>query len=166
MDIRDELESKALNTVLQLLSRRSYAIGEIEQKLHQRGYAPATIAKIIAYCLERNYLNDHEYAQRWINNRLRFKPTGRIRLKQELKSKGIDEAIIEQELKNSITYETEIDLIQDIIRKEMNKKAEPNEKAFLDICRKLQRRGFTAEAIYTACRRVVPQVRAEFPPVD
>lgn len=54
--------------------------------------------KVFAKLREQNLINDEEFAEWWIDQRMSFKPKGKIALKKELLQKGIDREIVERKL--------------------------------------------------------------------
>lgn len=90
---------KALN----LISKRPRSKFEIQKYLKGKFYkeegSEKYIQKIIKKLIERNYLNDLEFAKWWVENRVSFKPRGRYLLLRELKSKGIADDICKKALK-------------------------------------------------------------------
>ncbi len=83
----------ALDRAVAYLASRARSRHEVEQKLLQSGYRPAT-AEMVLYKLEREgLLNDADFAQQWVEARATRK-LGRSRIAQELRRKGVsaDEA--------------------------------------------------------------------------
>ena len=83
----------ALDRAVAYLASRARSRHEVEQKLLQAGYRPAT-AEMVLYKLEREgLLNDADFAQQWVEARATRK-LGRSRIAQELRRKGVsaDEA--------------------------------------------------------------------------
>jgi len=98
-----EKKRKAINYAYLLLSYRSRSLREIEQRMQEKGYSAEIIGGTIQYLTEQGYLNDHEFAKQWIHNRLQNKPMGKWALQQELNRKGVDKAIIDACLAETIT---------------------------------------------------------------
>ena len=83
----------ALDRAVAYLASRARSRHEVEQKLLQAGYRPAT-AEMVLYKLEREgLLNDADFAQQWVEARA-LRKLGRSRIAQELRRKGVsaDEA--------------------------------------------------------------------------
>lgn len=73
---------------------------EVEQKLLEKEFTPEIVAKVMAFLEEYKYVDDREFAIRYVKERLRLRPRGIMLLRMELKEKGvaeewIDEAILE-----------------------------------------------------------------------
>lgn len=117
-----------LKKALSLLARRDYAEAELRQKLMQFGAAkhrftsddiwdesrqpsaldPAELDKVIEYCYRFNWLNDNDYAGKYIRARSE-KGYGFRRIALELKQKGLSPSIISEVAQhNPINYPAHI----------------------------------------------------------
>lgn len=105
----DEVK-KAITAALNLLSFRPRASGELQRKLREKGYSAESAEAAIKRMLELGYLNDADFADRWIENRQEHKPRSRKLLQQELRQKGIDSDTIDDAL-----AEIEIDEVTDAL---------------------------------------------------
>lgn len=78
----------ALDRAVSLLAVRAHSRHEIEQKLLQAHYRPATV-EMVLYKLEREgLLDDADFARQWVTARVSHK-LGRNRIAQELRRKGV-----------------------------------------------------------------------------
>lgn len=98
----DEI-ARATAAALQFLGYRPRSEGEIQRRLRQRGFADSAIDATIARLRDWRYVDDGDFAQRWIENRLVHRPRSARLLAQELRAKGVDagttaEAIDEAEI--------------------------------------------------------------------
>lgn len=57
---------------------------------------PRQIAHTIRRLSDLRYLNDHAYAQRWVERRLVSRPMGQARIKAELQAQGIAETVADR----------------------------------------------------------------------
>ncbi|EYE88198.1 hypothetical protein Q428_09205 [Fervidicella metallireducens AeB] len=89
-------ETKAYKYVLNLLKNRDYTEEQIKKKMIARGFSQSTIVKIINKLLEYNFINDFNYAQRYTNDCINFKKIGSNKIFYSLKSKGINQDILEK----------------------------------------------------------------------
>jgi regulatory protein len=62
----------------------------VRDRLRRGGYEPDAIEHAIARLHEWRYLDDADFARRWVENRTAHRPRGRRLLQQELRHKGID----------------------------------------------------------------------------
>ena len=67
-----ESNNKAVNYVVYLLSFRSRSEKEIRDKLVEKEYLPHQIEYAIDYCKERNYINDYDFANSFVRDKINF----------------------------------------------------------------------------------------------
>ncbi|HHW06524.1 MAG TPA: regulatory protein RecX [Clostridia bacterium] len=156
-----ELNKKALSYALTLLGRKRYAKNQLEQKLRNRGFPEEDVKAVILYCEERNYLNDGEFARFWIEDRIRFKPMGRRRLRSELLQQGIREEIINQVLDELLPEEQELLLAKNAVRAKLTKLQSQGVNQY-KLFNFLLRRGFSPEII----RRSIYELGIDFSEVN
>ena len=73
---------------------------EVRKKLNTLKASTESTEKIISFLKHNDFLNDERFAQFFIQGKLRIKKWGKIKLKYELKSRGINYQIIETSIKN------------------------------------------------------------------
>jgi len=95
---QQDLVDKARQNALRLLGYRPRSIMEVEQKLRQKGYADAVIMQTIDRLVAVDLLNDAAFAAYWVEQRETFKPRSHFALRQELQTKGISRALIDEAL--------------------------------------------------------------------
>ena len=81
---------------------------EIERRLEKSGFPPEIIASVVEECVTRGWVNDTEFAQRWIEDRADRKQYGRSRLAAELQRKGVDRETMKTAL-STIAVEDEVE---------------------------------------------------------
>lgn len=94
---------------------------------------------------EKNYLNDEDYARRYLSDALNIKKYGKIKSRYMLMSKGIDKNIIEKVMEN-YDYELEYMNALELIEKRISKD-ETDPKKINSTKNYLQGRGFEFEII-------------------
>lgn len=94
---------------------------------------------------EKNYLNDEDYARRYLSDALNIKRYGKIKSRYMLMSKGIDKIIIEKVMEN-YDYELEYMNALELIEKRISKD-ETDPKKINSAKNYLQGRGFEFEII-------------------
>lgn len=94
---------------------------------------------------EKNYLNDEDYARRYLSDALNIKKYGKIKTRYMLMSKGIDKKIIEQVMED-YDYELEYMNALELIEKRISKD-ETDPKIINSAKNYLQGRGFEFEII-------------------
>lgn len=90
----DAIRDKAYDRTLNLISRRPRSEWELRDYLKRKGYEPEVTEVTMGRLAERGYVNDLDFARRWVENRRLLKPTSKRRLAQELKQKQIADEII------------------------------------------------------------------------
>ena len=70
-------------------------IKEVKNKLYSFKVSSQLVENIVEYLIDNDYLNEERYTKMFIQGKLRIKKWGRIKLKYELRSKGIDIKIID-----------------------------------------------------------------------
>lgn len=94
---------------------------------------------------EKNYLNDEDYARRYLSDALNIKKYGKIKTRYMLMSKGIDKRIIEKVMED-YDYELEYMNALELIEKRISKD-ETDPKIINSAKNYLQGRGFEFEII-------------------
>lgn len=95
-------QQKLLNYCYDLLARRRYSIREMVTRLEARNHKSTDpcsedeLKWILEGLLKANLLNDRDYASFYLESQLRRKPVGPIKIKMQLRHRGIDEDIIKQ----------------------------------------------------------------------
>ncbi len=74
---------------------RPRSVKEMIQRLKQKCHRSFIIARVVDELEENKLLDDRAFAKLWIGDRINLKPSGRSLLVRELKSKGVDDAVIE-----------------------------------------------------------------------
>ena len=83
----------ALDRAVAYLAARARSRREVEQKLLQAGYRPATVEMVLYKLEKERLLDDADFARQWVEARS-HRSLGRSRIAQELRRKGVsaDEA--------------------------------------------------------------------------
>jgi len=97
----DEKESPSLNTMrafaYRLLGRREYSVYELHQRLERKWPAASDINVLIDALVTENLLSDERYVESFVRFRLqRFQ--GPLKIQAALRSKGVADALVAQEL--------------------------------------------------------------------
>jgi len=87
---------RCYNAATRFLGYRPRSRTEVEARLLQHGYRPATVGQVIARLRELELLDDAAFARYWAENREEFSPRGRRLMTLELRRKGLDRDTIER----------------------------------------------------------------------
>lgn len=81
----------ARSIVLRRLSATPRTRKELSDDLRKRGTADDVIDRVLNRFIEVGLIDDAEYARMWVSSRQRTKGSARSVLRQELRSKGVDD---------------------------------------------------------------------------
>jgi regulatory protein len=98
--------SRATEAALVFLSYRPRSEKEVRDRLRRGGFEQDAIEHAIARLHEWRYLDDADFARRWVENRTAHRPRGRRLLQQELRHKGIDVEIAREAIDDADLEET------------------------------------------------------------
>lgn len=155
-----DLELRYFDKVLNLIARRPRSEFEIRRylkgKLYKEENCEKFIDKLVDILKRKNYLDDFEFAKWWVGNRMRFKPRGKYLIKQELKSKGIEENLIDKALRSEkFTSQEEFCFALELGKNKMrllgNLKEDKDRKKVLDF---LLRKGFSYHVAWEVLKRL------------
>lgn len=91
---------KALAKLEELCARAEYSTGELRRKLYNWHITGADADDVIESLRQRRFLDDRRFARVFVRDKYRFNRWGRIKIRIELRAKGVsaeiaDEAIAE-----------------------------------------------------------------------
>ena len=151
----DDPFQNGLNYAYKLLSYRARSVREVETRLSQKGYSRSTIREVVDRLKDLDYLDDPEFARAWVGERIKNRPMGRLRLRYELRSKGIDDALIKATIGQLFQPEDEYRLAKQLAKKRLKGLGQPapnkRKKSTHDY---LARRGFSYEVISSVLREI------------
>jgi regulatory protein len=81
---------RATEAALHFLAYRARSEQEVRDRLKRGAFSPEAIEATITRLNDWRYLDDEDFARRWVESRARGKPRGQRLLQQELRQKGID----------------------------------------------------------------------------
>ncbi len=141
---------KLFDKALSLLGHRPRSKQEIRDRLWkkvQKDLRADLIERALDKLEEKGYLDDEEFAEWWVKERIRSRPRGKLLLRSELYKKGLDREFIEQVLRN-YSREDEISWAERLLEKKKGRYMclEPQERQE-KISAHLHRRGFSWDVI-------------------
>jgi regulatory protein len=154
--------SRLLDKATRILAMRDHSEQELRRKLsaqptfpgkpraEEDPFTPEDIEKVIAWCYEHRWLDDAQFASRFIASRSR-KGYGPQRIRQELQGKGIARDLSEAAMENC-----EIDwqeMARDIAERKFGEQLPTEWKERAKVQRYLQYRGFYMEDIQAVYSR-------------
>jgi regulatory protein len=153
--LADDAQESGYQKSIKFIGYRIRTTSEVDKHLRKKGIEPQVISRVIESLEENGLLDDENFAQMWIENRNEFRPRSHRLLASELRSKGINEEIIQ----NIIERTTPEDELAYLAAKKRIRRYEHLD--WQDFQRKLgsylARRGFS----YSTIKPVVSQLWAE-----
>ena len=140
-------KKRSLNYVLWHLSRKSFFIAPIREKLEKRKISPSTISYVIAKCEEYGFLDDEKEGQQYVRSQAR-KGVGTYLIAEKLKQRsGWDREKVRIHIDQCLSQEDQKSAIQDLIKKRYGSKNLTDPKTKQKAYNFLRRRGFPVEYI-------------------
>ena len=153
-------EETAYNRTLDYLSYRPRSRREVVEYLQRRDLPEVQIEGIVTRLLRSGLLDDEAFATYWVENRERFRPRGVRALRYELRSKGVDDEIIDRVI-------SVVDVSSSAYRAAGNKARQLGQKDYATFRRKLidflARRGFDYQVAKEAVERHWAELAIEEP---
>ncbi len=87
---------RARRYAVDYVARRARTVFEVRDALRQRGFAPDVAEQAVDRLISIGYLDDAAYAIRYVESRVRAKGYGPMRIRGELKRRGMDAALIDR----------------------------------------------------------------------
>lgn len=133
---------KIYNQTLGLIARRPRSEWEVKDYLRRKEAEPDAAESIIAKLQQKKFIDDFDFAKRWVESRRLLKPTSRRKLQTELYAKRVDDKIIKQVLEDDETSEYEV-LTQEVEKKRRQTRYQDDTK----LMQYLARQGYGYEDI-------------------
>lgn len=94
----DRKGPSAWDSALRLLGVRARSRQEMRDRLTRKGFEPDVVDEVMARLEQHNLLDDEEFASEWVRSRHLNSGKGRLALRHELRTKGVDESVISEAL--------------------------------------------------------------------
>ena len=161
-------ERKNLNTAkslaLKYLTYRARSRKEMGQYLKKKELAPLVVEQTLKNLEEAGYLDDQRFAMDWGRWRVEKKKFGKIRLRQELITKGIADDIIQTIFTTLYDLKSEKFLAMECAKKKLSSlDGLQNEKKMRLLANHLQRRGYSSDIVYETLKVTLKGSQNETP---
>jgi regulatory protein len=147
------LDEKGLrHKVIELLARREYSYGELEQKLQPLTEDEAAMYRVLDWVVEMGLQSDTRFTEMFIRSKA-ISGYGPVRIRMELRQKYIGADLIEfgfESIQDEINWSEEVDRL---IEKKANGLDLSDMKSKNKVMGFLQRRGFNLDQIYAGFDR-------------
>ncbi len=150
----------AWDAALRLLGARARSRQEMQDRLVAREFPPDEIERTMTRLDEWKLLDDEEFAQQWVRSRSSTSQRGRLALKRELRTKGIDDDVAAQALE-TIDAEAEREIAYSLAEKKLTFDADDladpavRAKAYRRLTGALGRRGYPPDVITSVVKDVI-----------
>lgn len=84
-----------LEAAARFLEARSRSVHEVRRRLTGAGYRPDLVEGAIQRLTELGMLDDEVFARAWVESRDRARPRGERAIREELRVKGLDRAVVD-----------------------------------------------------------------------
>ena len=149
--IAQDAAQKAQEYSFRYLSYRPRSTGELRSYLRRKGFDHQLIYMVIDDLQNRDYLNDSDFAQFWIEQRQTHRPRGTFALRYELLQKGVAPEIIDAAL---VDIDEKDAAMRAAERSAGRWRNLPRDQYWRKISGFLQRRGFSYETIREVAEEV------------
>ena len=150
-NVRDpeKARKKTFDRAVNLLTFKPRSEAELRDRLLEKAWTNSEIVEeVIGKLKEYNYVNDEDYATSLAASKLRQKPVGPHRLRQELRRKKLDNDVIEKAIGAAFEEYPEEDLIEEAFAKRVRTRGAPESRADLKkLFDHLMRLGFDYDLI-------------------
>jgi len=152
--LKTDERNKVINSALGYLSYRQRSQQEVFQKLRSKDYSHEDIEFAINYCIERNYINDIEFARSFIHDKSKLNKYGSVRIKYDLIKKGVDKSIIDQVLQAD--FEEEYSTALEVAEKKLaSYRSDDKNSQYRKLGGFLQRRGYPYDVVSKVLRELL-----------
>jgi regulatory protein len=148
-----------LEAAARFLEARQRSVAEVRRRLRGAGYRPDLVEGAIERLVELGILDDEAFARAWVESRDRARPRGERAIRDELRLKGIDRAVIDavlEERRSGEDAEPDRDAAERLLERNMRslaRVADPRQRRARAYAL-LARNGFDPDV----CREVAAQV--------
>jgi len=146
--------NNAINVALRYLTYRQRSEKEIFDKLNSKEYPDKLIYQAIDYLKSKGYINDREFARSFLQDKTNINKYGPIKIKNQLKLKGISNTIIDEivDMDRDDEYQMSLELASKRISRYKN---EERSAIYRKLGGYLQRRGFSYEVVNQVLKELV-----------
>lgn len=144
---REDLLEKARNYAFLLLKFRLRSERELYQRLKHRKFEEPIIRQTLDFLKKRGFIDDEAFARTWVTSRLK-RPLGLRRIRQELRVKGIDDKIIDGQIREIKKDYPEEEIVKQLAKTKLDKMKDLDPRvAKRRVAAYLLRRGFPPETV-------------------
>lgn len=140
-------DDKAYNLALAFVARRMRSEGELRDYFRRKKYEPELASQLLTRLQQVGFVDDYEFAKRWVENRRLLKATSTKKLRLELRQKHVDNDTIQQVLEEDEADER--DVLRELVAKKRTQTRYQDEQKLMAY---LARQGFSYDDIKSVLR--------------
>jgi regulatory protein len=137
------MDEKAYNYAVRLLTVKMRTVGELQQKLKQKGFSGPVILEVIRKLEELDFINDERYAQIFVENLKQYRDFGFYMIRNKLHLKKVPTDVAEKVLQAFFSGEDELALARRFVKK-LKKQGR---KDYAQLARSLNSKGYHMDVI-------------------
>ncbi|MBI2503356.1 MAG: regulatory protein RecX [Candidatus Latescibacteria bacterium] len=159
--VEDELQ-KARQLGMQYLSQADRSAYQIRQRLERASFPEAVIAQVLAEFEQRRWLDDEQFARRWVEGRLGKRALSPRRLASDLEQRGLAPETVARVLEEFSGALDNQDAMAELLRRQQGHYAgldqQKAQRRMLDF---LRRRGYAEEGAWQAVNQVWKEMQKD-----
>ncbi len=155
--LKKEEQECANNYGLRLLNFKMRTEQEIRRRMKEKEYTEDVVDTTIEYLYYLNYLNDEEYASKFIKDKSNLKNMGKERIKRELYAKGIDKEIINNQIEEIVDDDDEYEKATEMAIKKLETTYKNDDKnaQYRKLGGFLQRKGYSMNIVFKILKELI-----------
>ena len=144
---------RAREACLRLLDYRARSRGELRDRLRRKGFDQRVIDAALVELEAAGLVDDEGFARAWVQERLAHSPRGALKMRWELRGKGVAEELIQRTLAEEMGHERELEAALRAASRYAPRPGEDDTARSRRLAQALKRRGFTFDVIETVLAR-------------
>lgn len=140
-----DLERKARQRALHLLTARDYSFVELYNKL-EKNYPKEMCLSVCHRMAELGFINDNVYAQKLARQLFEIKRVGKMKAVQEMKRRGLPRSVIEAAIEPYLDDEDVLSRLEELVEKKYERYL-VDEKGVRRVKNALARAGYSYDSI-------------------
>jgi regulatory protein len=157
----DDERSAVREAALRLLAVRARSGGELSERLRRKGFDEELTASVVSSLADVGLVDDEAFARAWADEKVRLRPVGPRRLREELLSKRIDRDLAERVVGETFREHRELELARRALAKKTRVSGGADDrKRRARLHSFLIRRGFSYEVASAALRELEEETDA------
>ena len=107
----------AYQRALRRLARRDHSVAELRRALLDRGHDAAEVEAALERLRRERYLDDSGFAERFARSRMAHQGHGRLRIRHDLRERGVDRGVTEAGIAGALREVDERDVLDGLARR-------------------------------------------------